>query len=58
MTMPYPQQGVTHGFVAEFASAEDRDYYVKEDPAHRAFVKSIGELIDRATVVDFRDGAF
>ncbi|KAL2760181.1 hypothetical protein ACRALDRAFT_1091148 [Sodiomyces alcalophilus JCM 7366] len=47
------QNGITHGFVVEFASAEDRDYYVKDDPAHQAFVKSIGGLIEKAVVVDF-----
>ncbi|KAK0645827.1 hypothetical protein B0T16DRAFT_147403 [Cercophora newfieldiana] len=34
------QDGITHGFVAEFASVEDRDYYVTKDPSHLAFVKS------------------
>jgi len=29
----------------KFANEEDRDYYAKEDPAHIAFVKSIGEII-------------
>ncbi|KAF5564461.1 hypothetical protein FNAPI_2169 [Fusarium napiforme] len=32
------QNGITHGFVATFESAEDRDYYVKTDPAHQAFI--------------------
>ncbi|SPQ27475.1 899da683-da00-45c4-9210-2d653882ee2c [Thermothielavioides terrestris] len=31
------QDGMTHGFVVEFASAEDRDYYVAHDPAHQEF---------------------
>merc|ERR1712000_50070 len=35
------QNGITHGFVVEFNSAEDRDFYVKTDPAHQAFIKSI-----------------
>jgi hypothetical protein len=49
---------MTHGFVVEFASVEDRDYYVTEDPAHMAFVKSIEALVEKATVVDFNDGAY
>ncbi|EHK16098.1 uncharacterized protein TRIVIDRAFT_65083 [Trichoderma virens Gv29-8] len=52
------QNGITHGFVAEFSSAEDRDYYVKTDPVHQAFVKSLGGLIDKAVVVDFNDGVY
>ncbi|KAL7952184.1 dabb domain-containing protein [Trichoderma compactum] len=52
------QNGITHGFVVEFASAEDRDYYVTTDPAHQAFVKSIGGLVEKAIVVDFSDGVY
>lgn len=47
---------MTHGFVVEFASAADRDYYVSDDPAHRAFVQSIDGLVEKAVVVDFQDG--
>ncbi|KAJ4132846.1 hypothetical protein NW754_015660 [Fusarium falciforme] len=52
------QNGITHGFVAEFSSVEDRDYYVKTDPAHQAFVKSLDGLIEKAIVVDFNDGVY
>jgi hypothetical protein len=52
------QNGITHGFVVEFASREDRDYYVKEDPTHQAFVKSIEDLVEKAIVVDFNDREF
>ncbi|OCK78967.1 hypothetical protein K432DRAFT_444246 [Lepidopterella palustris CBS 459.81] len=52
------QNGITHAFVVEFASAEDRDYYVTEDPSHQAFVKSIGDVVEKAQVVDFTGGAF
>ena len=41
-----------------FASFENRDYHVTEDPAHLAFVKSIDGLVDKAIVVDFNDGEF
>ncbi|ORY80902.1 hypothetical protein BCR37DRAFT_380765 [Protomyces lactucae-debilis] len=27
-------KGFTHGFVVRFASLDDRDYYIKEDPNH------------------------
>lgn len=40
----------------EFASAEDRDYYVEEDPAHRAFVESLGGLVGEIGVLDFEGG--
>ncbi|ROT42986.1 dabb-domain-containing protein [Sodiomyces alkalinus F11] len=52
------QNGMTHGFVVEFASADDRDYYVKDDPAHQAFAKSIGDLVEKAVVVDFTSGIY
>ncbi|KAK4221162.1 dabb-domain-containing protein [Podospora fimiseda] len=52
------QNGITHGFVVEFESVEDRDYYVATDPAHQAFVKSIGDVVIKAIVVDFEDGVY
>ncbi|KAE8154547.1 hypothetical protein BDV25DRAFT_147472 [Aspergillus avenaceus] len=52
------QNGITHAFVVEFANASDRDYYVNEDPAHLAFVKSLDGIIDKAQAVDFTDGVF
>ncbi|KAK4120822.1 dabb-domain-containing protein [Parathielavia appendiculata] len=52
------QNGMTHGFVVEFLSAEDRDYYVKEDPAHQAFVKSTGDVLEKPIVLDFEDGVY
>ncbi|KAK4211505.1 hypothetical protein QBC37DRAFT_290100 [Rhypophila decipiens] len=45
--------GITHAFVVEFASAEDRLYYIHRDPAHRAFIQFVGGLIDKLIVVDF-----
>ncbi|KAB8236791.1 hypothetical protein ETB97_011302 [Aspergillus alliaceus] len=50
------QHGITHAFVVEFASAADRDYYVKDDPVHREFVKSLGGVIEKAQAVDFTPG--
>ncbi|PKS08300.1 hypothetical protein jhhlp_005244 [Lomentospora prolificans] len=52
------QNGITHAFVVEFASTWDRDYYVKEDPAHKAFVQWVGSAVEKATVVDFMPGRF
>ncbi|KAM0329444.1 hypothetical protein ACHAQA_004752 [Verticillium albo-atrum] len=52
------QGGITHAFVVEFSSASDRNYYVKEDPEHQAFIKSIDGLVTKAVVVDFADGIY
>jgi hypothetical protein len=42
----------------KFASERDRDYYVKEDPVHQTFVKSLDGLIEKVTVVDYEQGDF
>ena len=47
------KHGITHGFVVEFENIEDRDYYVTTDPVHQRFVKSIGEVVEKAQVIDF-----
>ena len=52
------QHGISHAFVSEFENEMDRKYYLEEDPAHLDFVKSIGEVIARVTVVDFVPGEF
>lgn len=49
---------MTHGFVVEFASVDDRDYYVKTDPLHEVFVRSISGIMDKVTVADFNDGVY
>ncbi|OAQ96770.1 hypothetical protein LLEC1_00645 [Akanthomyces lecanii] len=52
------QHGITHAFVVEFASVEDRQYYVKEDPAHLAYVKKVFPRLAKPYVVDFTPGEF
>ncbi|KAL3447283.1 stress responsive A/B barrel domain-containing protein [Aspergillus insuetus] len=47
------QNGISHAFVVEFRSAADRDYYVREDPVHKEFVRSLDGLVERAQVIDF-----
>ena len=47
---------MTHVFVVEFNSVEDRDYYVQKDDAHHAYIKYISEFVTKAIVVDFQDG--
>ncbi|KAF4618419.1 hypothetical protein G7Y89_g14884 [Cudoniella acicularis] len=48
--------GITHAFIEEFENEEDRKYYLEKDPAHLAFVKSVGGVVKRAQVVDFTPG--
>ncbi|KAL2149471.1 hypothetical protein VTH82DRAFT_8122 [Thermothelomyces myriococcoides] len=52
------QNGLTHGFVVEFASAEDRNYYVNTDPAHQNVARRLKEVAEKVIVLDFSDGAF
>jgi len=52
------QGGFTHGFVVEFATEEDRDYYVWKDPAHQAFVKKNTPKIDDVRVIDYENGVY
>ncbi|KAI0377182.1 stress responsive A/B barrel domain protein [Hypomontagnella monticulosa] len=52
------QHGMTHSFVFQFESVEDRDYYVKKDPAHLEFVSTIKDLVEDAHVMDFIPGVF
>jgi len=52
------QHGLTHGFVVESDNEEDRKYYLKDDPAHMAFVKGVGEVVNSITVLDFVPGLF
>ncbi|EER28105.1 hypothetical protein D8B26_006769 [Coccidioides posadasii str. Silveira] len=52
------QHGMTHAFVVELANAEDRDYFTKEDPAHKAYGQSVASYLDKVLVFDFVDGEF
>lgn len=48
----------SYGFVVEFESDEDREYYVKKDPAHAEFVKSIAGLVEKVGIMDYQPGVF
>ncbi|KAI5794267.1 hypothetical protein DFH27DRAFT_602286 [Peziza echinospora] len=52
----------THGFLVTFPSGEDRDYYVRQDPAHAKFRKYISGLVvpgpSGILVLDYVDGDF
>ncbi|EUC32756.1 hypothetical protein COCCADRAFT_37359 [Bipolaris zeicola 26-R-13] len=52
------QNGISHAFVLQFHSIEDRDYYVNQDPAHKAFKEAASAVVEKATVVDFQNGVF
>ncbi|CCX30053.1 hypothetical protein FPQ18DRAFT_356853 [Pyronema domesticum] len=52
------QGGITHAFVVEFAGESDRDYYLKHDPAHLAFVEMVGNIVEKVQVIDFVPGKF
>ncbi|KAG5953065.1 hypothetical protein E4U53_007033 [Claviceps sorghi] len=62
MSIENLSNGFTHVFVVEFASVADRDYYVKEDEAHRSFVEkwvtSADGVAAKAMTVDFLAGSF
>jgi len=49
---------MTHVFMCEFDSPEDRAYYLEEDPAYASFVKSVEGIIEKKQVVDFCPGKF
>ena len=48
----HKNKGFTHCFVLTFASAEDRDAYLK-DPAHKAFGQLLGPVVADVMVIDF-----
>ncbi|KAG8157848.1 hypothetical protein KVR01_012510 [Diaporthe batatas] len=52
------QNGISHVFISEFENEKDREYYLNEDPAHLAFVKSLDGVVATAQVVDFTPGVF
>ncbi|KIV83049.1 hypothetical protein PV11_05109 [Exophiala sideris] len=52
------QGGFTHGFVVEFASLKDRDYYLSEDPSHLAFGKKNSTRWDDVRVIDYEKGVY
>lgn len=52
------QADYSHAFVVEFASEEDRKYYVEEDPAHLEFKKSLKGVVERVGVVDYTPGVY
>lgn len=55
----YGQRGYSHSFVLEFSSADDRDYYIKHDPAHMAFGGYLTGIVqNNVMVTDFVPGVY
>ncbi|KAK4665013.1 uncharacterized protein QC763_509730 [Podospora pseudopauciseta] len=52
------QDRVTHAFVSEFDSDEDREYYLKTDPAYAAFWEGAKGIVEKTEVVGFMPGKF
>ena len=52
------QKGLTHGFVMEFASVADRDYYITKDQTHARVGGLLLENSEDITVVDYEAGVF
>ena len=41
---------------SKLESKADRDYYVKTDPVHQAFMKYAGSVVEKAIVIDYTVG--
>jgi len=45
-------EGLTHCFFVTFSSEKDRDEYLPH-PAHKAFVKKLDGILEKAVVIDY-----
>ena len=52
------QNGISHAFVLQFHSIEDRDYYVNDDPVHKTFKEAAASALEKAIVIDYQNGVF
>ena len=52
------QNGFTHAFVFEFENEDDRNFYVKQDEAHLAFVATLEGFINGVQVLDYTPGNY
>ncbi|CAD6564587.1 MAG: hypothetical protein CYPHOPRED_004099 [Cyphobasidiales sp. Tagirdzhanova-0007] len=51
--------GLEQSFIVTFEDAQDRDYYVFEDPVHQEFKALVGSSgLEQSRVLDFEDGQF
>lgn len=44
--------------MVEFKSKQDRDYYVSDDPNHKAFVKKASTRFEDVRVIDYEKGVY
>lgn len=49
---------MSHVFIVQFASNDDRNYYVNDDPVHQAFKDAAEKYVEKTVVVDFQAGVF
>jgi hypothetical protein len=49
---------LTHVFLSEFESEEDRNYYLQSDPAHREYGEFLLTVTQTIRVMDFEPGKF
>jgi hypothetical protein len=52
------QNGLTHAFISEFETEEDRRYYLERDPSYLEFGRSISGIVAQVQVIDFSPGVF
>ncbi|POY73152.1 hypothetical protein BMF94_3782 [Rhodotorula taiwanensis] len=52
------EKGFEHAFVVNFASEEDRAYYLDQCPVHGDFKKLAGQYAEDVFVIDFVPGNF
>jgi hypothetical protein len=57
-SIEHAQDGLSHAFILRFTSKDDRDYYVKDDPAHQAFKEAAAAVVEKTVVLDFQEGVF
>ena len=55
---PELQKGFTYGFIIEFASVADRDYYVAKDQEHAKIGAGLLKNSDDITVLDYEVDVF
>ncbi|KAK0721559.1 hypothetical protein B0T21DRAFT_295012 [Apiosordaria backusii] len=56
--MSETQDRVTHAFVSEFDSDEDREYYLNTDPVYAAFWDGAKGIVEKTHAVGFWPGKF
>ncbi|KAI0845069.1 stress responsive A/B barrel domain protein [Daldinia vernicosa] len=58
MSIEGASQNLQYAFTVEFASVEDRNYYVNNDSYHHAFKAYAIPYLENFVIVDYVEGAF